>query len=131
MNFYIVFTKNRKKFDKYSKINKIRNKVVIDIKSMLLEYEVEYDKYKEYFDLLVYTKITQTIKKERDIYYIPNFSNKNIDINEVFKLKKLLDKTTKFNILIFYDEFVNDSNINEAILTNMTLFDASQILKSY
>lgn len=131
MNFHIVFTKNRKRFDKYSKINRIRNKVIVDIKSMLTEYDVEYDKYQDYFNLLVYTRIQHSLKKGKDIYYIPNFSNKDIDINEVFQIKKLLEEDVNFNILIFYDEFLNDTDINEALLDNMTMFDASQILKNY
>lgn len=131
MNFHIVFTKNRKRFDKYSKINRIRNKVIIDIKAMLLEYDVDYDTYKEYFNLLVYTKIQHSLKKGKDIYYIPNFSNKNINMTEVFKIKEILTEGIDFNILIFYDEFVNDVHINESILENMTMFDASQILKNY
>lgn len=98
---------------------------------MLSEYDVEYDKYQDYFNILVYTRIQHSLKKGKDIYYIPNFSNKEIDINEVFKIKDLLDEDIKFNILIFYDEFVNDSHINETILENMTIFDASQILKNY
>ncbi len=83
MNFHIVFTKNRKRFDKFSKINKIRNKVIVDIKSMLTEYDVEYDKYKEYFNILVYTRIQQSLNKGKDIYYIPNFSNKDAALVEI------------------------------------------------
>lgn len=131
MNFHIVFTKNRKRFDKYSKINRIRNKVIVDIKAMLNEYNVDYENYKEYFNLLVYTRIQHSLKKGKDIYYIPNFSNKDININEVFKIKKLLDNSINFNVLIFYDEFINEPDINEALLNNMTIFDASQILKNY
>jgi len=131
MNFHVVFTKNRKRFDKYSKINRIRNKVVVDIKAMLIEYDVVYEKYIDYFNLLVYTKIQHSLIKGKDIYYIPNFSNKDIDVNDVFKIKDLLGEDIKFNILMFYDEFIEEPNINEAILNNMTMFDASQILKNY
>lgn len=131
MNFYIVFTKSRKRFDKYIKVNKIKNKVIIDIKLLLDEYNItNYDDYKHYFNLIIYTKITHTLYKNKDVYYIPNFSNKDFDINELFKIKELLNDT-KFNILIFFDEFKDDTNINQAILENMNIFDASQILKSY
>lgn len=131
MNFHIVFTKNRKRFDKYSKINRIRNKVIVDIKAMLTEYDVDYEKYTDYFNLLVYTRIQHSLAKGKDIYYIPNFSNKEIDINDVFKIKELLGENVSFNVLMFYDEFVNDVEINSTILENMTLFNASQILKDY
>ncbi|MDY0268778.1 hypothetical protein [Trichloromonas sp.] len=133
MNFYLVFTKSKKKFDKYVKVNKIRNKVIIDIKQQLEEYDIHnnYDIYKSYFNLLIYNKIVQSFSKNRDIYYIPNFSNKKLDVNDIFKIKKVLDSNIKFNILIFFDEFKNDEDIYQSILSNMNIFDASQILKSY
>ena len=133
MNFYLVFTKNRKRFDKYIKVNKIKNKVIIDIKFLLDDYEVDnYETYKDYFNLIIYTRIKHSIDKNKDVYYIPNFTNKNFDINEVFKIKKILsNKDINFNILIFYDEFKNNDYINQSILENMNIFDASQILKSY
>ncbi len=131
MNFYLVFTKNRKRFDKYVKVNRIRNKVIVDIKQHLDEYDITYPEYREYFNLLIYTKITHSLNKKKDIYYIPNFSNKNIDVEEIFKIKSLLNDDTNFNILLFYDEFKNNEEINQSILSNMNIFNASQILKSY
>jgi hypothetical protein len=76
MNFYLVFTKSRKRFDKYVKVNRIKNKVIIDIKQQLEEYDISYVDYKEYFNLIIYTKIKHSLSKKKDIYYIPNFSNK-------------------------------------------------------
>lgn len=133
MNFYLVFTKNRKKFDKYVKVNKIRNKIIIDIKQQLEETEIynNYNCYKEYFNLLIYNKIIHSLSKKRDIYYLPNFSNKEINIEQIFKIKKILDNNVNFNILLFFDEFKNDDDIYQSILENMNIFDASQILKSY
>lgn len=132
MNFYLVFTKNRKRFDKYVKVNKIKNKVIIDIKFLLDDYEVDdYETYKDYFNLIVYTRIKHSIDKNKDVYYIPNFNNKNFNIDEIFNIKKILSIKTNFNILIFYDEFKDNDYINQSILENMNIFDASQILKSY
>lgn len=132
MNFYLVFTKNKKRFDKYVKVNKIKNKVIIDIKGLLDEYDIDdYLLYKDYFNLLVFTKIKHSFIKKKDVYYIPNFLSKNFDIKTIFKIKKMLNDVIKFNILIFFDEFKDDENINSAILENMNIFDASQILKSY
>jgi len=133
MDFYLVFTKNRKRFDKYIKVNKIKNKVIIDIKFLLDDYEVDdYETYREYFNLIIYTRIKHSIDKNKDVYYIPNFNNKDFDIEEVFKIKKILSSNEmNFNILIFYDEFKDDDYINQSILENMNIFDASQILKSY
>jgi len=133
MDFYLVFTKNRKRFDKYIKVNKIKNKVIIDIKFLLDDYEVDdYETYREYFNLIIYTRIKHSMDKNKDVYYIPNFNNKDFDIQEVFKIKKILSSNkTNFNILIFYDEFKDNDYINQSILENMNIFDASQILKSY
>jgi len=133
MDFYLVFTKNRKRFDKYIKVNKIKNKVIIDIKFLLDDYDVDdYETYREYFNLIVYTRIKHSMDKNKDIYYIPNFNNKNFNIDDVFKIKNILsDHKINFNILIFYDEFKDDDYINQSILENMNIFDASQILKSY
>jgi hypothetical protein len=131
MNFYLVFTKNRKKFDKYVKVNRIKNKVIIDIKQQLEEYDISYLEYKEYFNLLIYTKITHSLHKKKDIYYLPNFSNESLDVEEIFKIKKILDDKSNFNILIFYDEFKDNDEVNQSILNNMSIFNASQILKSY
>lgn len=133
MDFYLVFTKSRKRFDKYVKVNKIKNKVIIDIKSLLDEYEVDdYETYKDYFNLIVYTRIKHSLDKKKDIYYLPNFINKNFNIDDVFNIKKMLTfGEINFNILIFYDEFKDDDYINQSILENMNIFDASQILKSY
>jgi hypothetical protein len=133
MDFYLVFTKNRKMFDKYVKVNKIKNKVIVDIKFLLDDYEVDdYETYREYFNLIIYTRIKHSVDKKKDVYYIPNFNNKNFDIEEVFKIKNILNENkVNFNILIFYDEFKDDDYINQSILENMNIFDASQILKSY
>jgi hypothetical protein len=133
MNFYLVFTKNRKKFDKYVKVNKIKNKIIIDIKEYLEEYELinDYEIYKEYFNIIVYTKIVQTFSKNKDVYYLPNFTNKSMNINEILKIKSILGTSINFNILLFYDEFRDDVNVNNILLSNMHIFDASQILKSY
>jgi hypothetical protein len=133
MNFYLVFTKNRKKFDKYVKVNKIRNKIIVDIRQQLDEYDIihDYETYKSYFNLLIYNRILQSFHKNRDVYYIPNFLNKNIDIDEILNIKNILSNNIKFNVLIFFDEFKNDDKIYQSLLSNIDIFDASQILKSY
>lgn len=131
MNFYIVFCKQRKKFDKYIKINKVRSKVIIDIGQQLEEENLDYNKYKDYFNLIVYTRIVHSLKKGKNIYYIPDFTNKNINIKEIFKIKEILNFNIKFNILLFYDEFKEDEQILNDLLSNINLFDTSQIIKDY
>lgn len=131
MNFYMVFCKSRKKFDKYIKINRVRNKVIVDIQQQLLEENLDYTKYKDYFNLLIYTRIVHSLKKGKDIYYLPNFSNKNLDLKEIFKIKDHLPFDLQFNILLFYDEFKSDDQLLADIFANMDTFHSSQILKDY
>lgn len=131
MNFYLVLTKNKKKLDKYVKVNRIRNKVIIDIKTALEENEISDDRFSDYFNLLIYTRIIQALNKEKDVYYIPNFSNKKFDIKEIFKIKNVLTGGTYFNILMFFDEFKDDVKFQNEVLTNITIFDKSQIIKDY
>jgi len=130
-NFYLMLCKNRKKADKYFKVNRIKNKVIIDIKNALEENEIYDDSYNDYFNLMIYTRIIQSLNKGKDIYYIPNFQNEKLDINEVFKIKKILKGGTNFNILMFFDEFKDDARIQNDVLTNINLFDSSQLLKDY
>jgi len=131
MNFYLVLCKDRRKWMKYIKVNRIRNKVIIDIKTALEENEITDEKFMDYFNLLIYTRIVQALNKEKDVYYIPNFTNKKFDVKEIFKIKKILKDGTLFNILMFFDEFKDDVRFQNEILTNITIFDKSQVLKDY
>lgn len=132
MNFYIVFVKNRKKLDKYIKINKIRSKTIIDIKQQLDEHGLEGDisEWKDYFNFMIYTKITQTIKKNKDVYYIPNLNKlQTLDINDIFQIKNNLNDI-QFNLLFFFEDF-KDTQIYYDIIDNISLFDAIQIIRDY
>ena len=113
------------------KVNRIKNKVIIDIKLALEENEIYDDKYNDYFNLMIYTRIVQSLNKGKDIYYIPNFSNEKLDITEILKIKKILKAGTNFNVLMFFDEFKDDVRIQNDILTNIGIFDNSQLLKDY
>jgi len=131
MDLYIVFCKNRKKFDKYVKVNRIKNKLIIDIKDILEENQIsDKDKYKDFFNLLIYTKIVQSIKKNKDIYYIPNFYDKNMDIEQLFELKRYVKEIGGFNILVFFDEFGQDTMLTK-VINNLDSFDSSQIIRDY
>lgn len=132
MDFFIVFCKTKRKFDKYIKINRVRNKVIVNIKELIDEYDIDLKNknYKNYFNLMVYTKINHSLKKGKDIYYIPDFKN-TIKIQELFKIKDAIDLDINFNILVFYDEFINDKEILEDIFENMAEFENSQIIKDY
>jgi hypothetical protein len=132
MDFYIVFVKNRKKLDKYIKINKIRNKSIIDIKQQLEDHGLEDNtEWREYFNLIIYTKIMQTIRKNKDVYYIPNINKINIsEIDDIFLIKENLGKIN-FNLLFFFEDFKDNPQLNESLLSNISLFDAIQIIRDY
>jgi hypothetical protein len=133
MDFYIVFVKNRKKLDKYMKINKIRNKTIIDIKQQLDDHGLESsNEWKEYFNLIIYTKITQTIRKNKDVYYIPNLNKiKNLEIDDIFQIKENLIKKVNFNLLFFFEDFKDNQELYDNLLSSIYLFDAIQIIRDY
>lgn len=133
MNFFIVYCKTRRKFDKYIKINRVRNKVIVDINELVNEYDIktnDNETTKLHFNLMIYTRINHSLRKGKDIYYIPDFT-KNISVKELFKLKEILEFDINFNILLFYEEFMNDSETLDDVFENMSKFTTSQILKNY
>ena len=133
MEFYIVFVKNRKKLDKYIKINKIRNKTIIDIRQQLDEHGLEdINEWKEYFNLIIYTKISQTIRKNKDVYYIPNFHHINtLEIDDIFQIKENLIGKNNFNLLFFYEDFKDNHKLFDDLLSSISLFDSIQIIRDY
>jgi hypothetical protein len=134
MDFYVVFVKNRKKLDKYTKINKIRKKRVIDIRQELEDHGLEDNtEWREYFNLMIYTKIIQNIKKNNDIYYIPNLNRINtLEIDEIFHIKENLSTSKiNFNLLFFFEDFKENQKLYENLLSSISLFDAIQIIRDY
>ena len=133
MDFYVVFVKNRKKLDKYIKINKIRNKSIIDIKQQLEDHGLEdVTEWKEYFNLMIYTKIIQTVRKSKDIYYIPNLNKiSTLEIDEIFQMKENLKEQVHFNLLFFFEDFKDNQKLYEDLLSSISLFDAIQIIRDY
>ena len=75
MDFFCVYVKNRKKLDKYVKVNRIRNKYIIDIKKIIEEEDISFDNERTYLKIIIFQKIQQAIDKNKDIYYIPDFDN--------------------------------------------------------
>jgi hypothetical protein len=133
MEFYIVFVKNRKKLDKYIKINRIRNKTIIDIKQQLEDHGLEdVAEWREYFNLIIYTKITQTIRKNKDVYYIPNLNKIDLlEIDDLFQIRENLKGKINFNLLFFFEDFKDNQKIYDDLLGSISLFDAIQIIKDY
>jgi len=129
MNFFCVYCKVRKKFDKYIKVNKIKNKYIIDIKRIVEEEEVDFEDDKTYLKILIFNKIQQAIDRKKDIYYLPDFENE-FSIEKLLNLKKILGENN-FNVLIFYNEFRKNQEIIEEVFNNLSKFSNSQIIRDY
>jgi len=129
MNFFCVYCKNRKKFDKYVKSNRIKNKYIIDIKQICDEEEIKFQEDKTYVKILVFNKIQQAVEKDKDIYYLPDF-NEDFSIEKLLNLKKILNGNN-FNVLIFYNEFRKSTETIEEVLGNLSKFNSSQIIRDY
>lgn len=129
MNFFCVYTKTRKKFDKYIKVNKIKNKYIIDIKKIIEEEEVNFDDDKTYLKIIIFNKIQQAIDRKKDIYYLPDFEC-DFSIEKLLNLKKILGDNN-FNVLIFYNEFRKSQSIIEELFSNLSRFSNSQIIRDY
>lgn len=130
MKFFCVYVRTRKKFDKFVKINRVRNKYIIDIKKIIDEEEVDYTAEKTYLKILIFNKIQQAVEKKKDIYYIPDFDNE-FSIDKLLNIKKILGKENEFNVLIFYNEFRKDPNVLDDVLSSLSKFSNSQIIRDY
>ena len=130
INFFIVYVKNQKKFQKFVKVNKIRNKYVLDVKKIISEEELDNESDKKILKIIIFNKIVQAIEKNKDIYYIPNFDDPDYSLDKMMNLKKLLGKNN-FNILMFYDEFNKTPFLADEALDNLSKFTHSQIIKDY
>jgi len=130
MEFYCVYVKTRKKLDKYIKVNRIKNKYIVDIKKILEEEEIDFGKDRTYLKILVNQKIQIAMEKNRDIYYVPDFEQ-DFSIEKLLNIKKLLGEENKFNVLIFFNDFRKDFNILDDVLGNLSKFNSSQIIRDY
>lgn len=128
INFCVVYARTRKKVDKYFKVNRIRNKYVIDIKK-LMDEEMEGEQDVMMLKIIIFQKIQIAMEKGKDIYYIPNFDDE-FSINKLLNLKKILGENN-FNILLFYDEFKKNPDYLSEALENLTKFTFSQVIRDY
>jgi hypothetical protein len=129
MNFFCVYVKTRKKMDKYIKVNKVKNKYIIDIKKIIEEEELSHSEDKTYLKIIIFNKIQQAIDKKKDIYYIPDFDNE-FSIEKLLNLKKILGDND-FNVLVFYNEFRKNPEIIDDVFSNLSKFSNSQIIRDY
>lgn len=115
--------------DKYIKVNRVKNKYIIDIKKIVEEEELNPISDKTYLKILIFQKIQQAINKKKDIYYIPDF-NYEFSIEKLLNIKKIIGENN-FNVLIFYNEFRKDAEIINDVFSNLSKFSASQIIRDY
>ena len=130
MQFFCVYVKTRKKLDKYIKVNKIRNKYIVDIKKILEEEEIEFDEQRTWLKILIFQKIQQAIEKNKDVYYVPDFDS-DFSIEKLLKIKKILGVDNNFNVLVFYNDFRKEQELIDDVFGNLTKFNASQIIRDY
>ena len=129
VSFFCVYCKTRKKFDKFIKVNKVKNKYIIDIRKIIEDEEINIEMDRTYLKIIVFNKIQQALDRNKDIYYIPDFDNE-FSIDRLLNLKKILG-TGSFNVLIFYNEFRKSPEIMEDIFSNLSKFNTSQIIRDY
>jgi hypothetical protein len=115
--------------DKYIKVNKVKNKYIIDIKKIIEEEELSHSEDKTYLKIIIFNKIQQAIDKKKDIYYIPDFDNE-FSIEKLLNLKKILGDND-FNVLVFYNEFRKNPEIIDDVFNNLSKFSNSQIIRDY
>ena len=130
MEFFCVYTRSRKKIDKYIKTNRIRNKYIIDIKKIMEEEEISFEKEKTYLKIIIFQKIQQAIDKNKDIYYIPDY-DEDFSIEKLINIRKILGEDNNFNVLIFYNEFRKDTKILDEVMANLSKFSNAQIVRDY
>jgi hypothetical protein len=129
INFFCVYVRTRKKFDKYVKVNKIKNKYIIDLKKIMDEEEVNIRDDKTYLKILIFNKIQQAINKNKDVYYLPDFDN-DFSISKLLNIKKIIE-SNNFNALIFYNEFRKHPVVISEAMDNLSNFDNVQIIRDY
>ena len=131
LNFFLVLCKTRKKFDKYVKLNRIRNKYIIDIKKIMDEENISSNEVttSDLLKIIILKKFYMAQEKNKDIYYIPNY-NITKQYSKLFNIKQLLNKSHNFNLLYFHDDFEKFEKPLE-ILEKISDFDITQVLKDY
>lgn len=130
MDFFCVYVKTRKKLDKYLKVNRIKNKYIVDIVKILEEEEININEDRTYLKILVNQKIQIAIEKSKDIYYLPDF-NSDFSIEKLLNIKKLIGEENNFNVLVFFNDFRKDSQVLDSVLSNLSKFNNSQIIRDY
>ena len=129
MRFCVVFLKNKKKLDKWFKKNLISNKVVVDIRDLLEDSELNpADINTNAFKIIVWRQIEKALEKGHDIYYIPYIEHPDFSIDKIQKIKTILPDIWRFESLVFFDDIIK-SNYATRLTTDIDIFDAMKIVE--
>lgn len=133
MNIFVVYCHNRKKFDKYAKVNRIRNKYVLDIPKLMNEDKINPDDPEGmlYLKVIILKKIQLAQEKKRDIYYLPNFYSHKFQTESLLTLRRVLTQKDLFNLLIFHQEFEKQPELIQEVIQYISDFDNTQIIEDY
>jgi len=129
MNIVIIYCKTMQKFIKYSKINKIKKKNIIDISQEMEENEIEYPKDLDYFNTIIFAKVNNILSKGRDVYFFPRYDN-DFKLEDILNLQHYLKFDVKMKMLVSFDEIRDDDDIVKNIFANIDKIE-SQVLKDY
>jgi hypothetical protein len=76
--------------------------------------------------------VIQTLRKNRDVYYIPNLDKINsIEMDDIFQIKENLSAKVNFNLLFFFEDFKDNQKLYDNLLSSISLFDSIQIIRDY
>lgn len=129
MKFCLVYSKNRKRFDKYVKKANISNKLVIDIKKMMDEEEIGPDQLSsDFFKLLIWKKFEWAIEKGKDVYYIPWSKNPQFSPRKTLTLKRMMPPHWRFDMLLFHNDFKTDHKLSQ-LYAMLPEFDGTHIVE--
>lgn len=129
MKLCLVYSKNRKKFDKYVKKNNISNKMVIDVKKMMEDEDISPGQMSDdFFKIHIWKKIEWALDRQKNIYYIPWTKNPNFNPNKTLKLRDLIPPEWIFELLLFHQDFKNDHKLS-TVFTLIPEFDGSTIVE--
>jgi hypothetical protein len=133
LDIICVFTANRKKFDKYVKVNRIANKVIIDVSKIISTEKLDLDDpiQMTYFRILIQKKLKGARDKNKIVYYIPHIKSERFSVKSLTSLSKLCGEDGKFGMLFFWADFPDKSPIRLDLIENIDSFSFCQMFEDY
>lgn len=134
IEIFCVFTNNRKKLDKYVKVNKIKNKIIIDVQKLISseKFDMNDPIQAKYMKILILKKINMAKAKGKKVYYIPHLKSDRFNMESLKTLKKLVGDNGKLGLIFFWKDFVNDKNgLKKKVIENIDIFTIVQMFEDY